>query len=421
VAAATTFTSARGPAAPVLLFYEFAFVQGAGTTATSTDIYRAATPAVMQFHDDALIIQTSSPWEQTGQLYDSYLRGLAVDPTTGKAKDPATLVLQLPSWELYEHDEPAESIPMWPGGPTFVHQPPKITRAQVADLEAQGVEVAVEYLAHFATTRHAYLRPDKVNAIFGPWRGRTLSQQHTGRMDYSYVAHADPSRSNANFAFAIGHREVDDQGRTHVVFDLLHVWRPEEFPDRVIDYPTVENEIFRYIEAFRLTVVTFDQYNSLQSIQQLNVRATTAELQWRPHIHERTATAPHNFKASETFKTAVNAGLVHAPHHDLAQQELLYLVEEGATVTHPSTGPVRTDDLADAMINVTYTLLHGRGEEVHQQFAATPLSASWHRDRNRGTPQEQFAEFYAGGRRRREAPPHNPARGRRPPGRFGRP
>ena len=144
-----------------MLFDEFAFVQGAGSTATSTDIYQAATPATLQFSGDRLIVQASSAWEKTGQLYASYQRGLQIDPSSGNAKDPATLVLQLPSWDLYRHHEPAESIPMWPGGPTFCDQKPIITEAMVTALEDRGEDVSVEYHAQFASSPHAYLYPDR--------------------------------------------------------------------------------------------------------------------------------------------------------------------------------------------------------------------------------------------------------------------
>lgn len=123
----------------------------------------------------------------------------------------------------------------------------------------------------------------------------------------------------------------------------------------------------------------------------------------------------------------MNTGLVHAPYHDLASNELLYLVEEGNKVTHPKTGPVKTDDLADSMINVTYTLLYSRDqEEVFQQLgsttprrigrpatAATITTASGLQASGypAGSPQDQLSALTR--RLGREAPPDNPARGRR--------
>lgn len=108
-----------GPSALLLLLDEFAHVQGAGSTADSIEIFNAATPALAQFRDDVLTIQTSTPWGRTGQLFRSYSQALAITPADGTARDPGTFVLWLPFWELYGHSEPANEIPMWPGGPFF--------------------------------------------------------------------------------------------------------------------------------------------------------------------------------------------------------------------------------------------------------------------------------------------------------------
>ncbi len=408
VAAATTFTAARGPAAVGLLFDEFAFVQGAGSTATSTEIYQAATPATMQFDADRLIIQTSSPWEKTGQLYASYQRGLQVDPATGDARDPATLVLQLPSWELYRDCEHAGSIPMWPGGPPFPDRRAIITETAVQALDGRGDDVSVEYHAQFASSPRAYLYPDRVAAIFGPWNGVALEQQTQGTLGRDYVAHADPSKSNANFAFAIGHLAPDEDGRPHTVFDLLHVWKPSDFPGEIIDYTVVEEQIFSFIKAFRIRDLSFDQYSSTQSIQQLHQRAQRAGLQWRPNIYELTATASLNFKAAEVFKTTVNEGRVHAPHHDLARNELEYLQEYNRKVRHPDTGPVRTDDVADAMIMVNWKLQYLRDDETFKRLGGGPRGWS---PASRLTEDAHAALSNLGRSQRRPMRP-NPARGR---------
>jgi hypothetical protein len=267
----------------------------------------------------------------------------------------------------------------------FTDQKPIITEATVMQLEERGDDVSVEYHAQFASSPHAYLRPERVAAIFGPWNGVPLQQQTRGVLDRDYVAHADPSRSNANFAFAIGHLEPDEDGRLHTIFDLLHVWRPSEFPDGIVAYPDVEEQIFEFIEKFRIRHLTFDQYNSTQSIQQLNQRA--AGLPWRPAISELTATAPRNFQAAEVFKTTVNEGRVHAPHHDLARSELEYLQDVNGKVRHPDTGPVTTDDLADAMIFVNWKLQYLRDDETFNRLGGGPRGLLPQRTRTRlGAP-----------------------------------
>lgn len=99
----------------------------------------------------------------------------------------------------------------------------------------------------------------------------------------------------------------------HVVVDRIDPWQPADFPDGIIDYPYVEDEILALIKAFRLSEVVFDQYNSIQPIQQLTPRAKDAGVTWPLNIHERTATHAHNWEAAEIFKKALHLGLVHIP------------------------------------------------------------------------------------------------------------
>ncbi len=73
----------------------------------------------------------------------------------------------------------------------------------------------------------------------------------------------------------------------------------------------------------------------------------------RTDIFQRTATAPFNWRAAETFKTAVMLGIVHIPPAlTEALAELEHLTITGQRIDHPTHGPVQTKDTADAIINV---------------------------------------------------------------------
>jgi len=141
------------------------------------------------------------------------------------------------------------------------------------------------------------------------------------------------------------------------------------FPGGTIDYLAVNEEIYSYVKKFSLRILTFDQYSSTQTIQDLQRRAHIEGLWCRPQIYERTATATQNHQGYELFKTVVNAGLLHAPPHDLARAELEHLTLKGDKVVAPGSGPVRTKDVADAMVNVVWTLLHEGSEEIFAGLA----------------------------------------------------
>jgi hypothetical protein len=63
-------------------------------------------------------------------------------------------------------------------------------------------------------------------------------------------------------------------GLTHCVFDVIHFWEAQDFPDNTIDYIHVEKEIWGFIQAFKPDELTFDQWNSASSIQKLQMQVS---------------------------------------------------------------------------------------------------------------------------------------------------
>ena len=376
VAAPTTSTAIRGSAVPVAWMDEFGHVVGAGSTTDSVSLYNAATPALSQFTSDWLTIQTSTPWEKLGQFWATYTKARRVDPVTGGAAAAGVFMFQLPSDELYLHADRASEIEMWPGGPPFADgMVPKITRQDIEDRrlwDPRGVEI--EYEAQFATAVNAYLLRDKTDAAFGRYKGALLTHQTRGRPGITYHAHVDPGKTEANYGVAVGHLEWE-QRLPHVVVDYIHAWKPGDFPGGTISYPQIERELLGLISNFQISTMVFDQYNSIGTIQKLQSQAEERGLEWRPYLYERTATAALNWKSAEVFKKAVHLGLFHAPPHELAQAELEHLIVVGQKVSAPTSGEIQTDDLADCLIGLTYTLLHDH-LDVFNDLSRLRLSAS---------------------------------------------
>ncbi len=85
-----------------------------------------------------------------------------------------------------------------------------------------------------------------------------------------------------------------------------------------------------------------------------------------PDLVERTATAPSNIRMSEALRTALARSLVHAPHDQLLEDELRHLEMRNGKVGHPTRGPVQTDDVAVASMNVVDHLIgdHNRHDII---------------------------------------------------------
>lgn len=386
----STTMAGRGPASFIIGFDEMAHVVAAGANRSAEEVWTAATPSLDQFKQDSFIIQPSSPYQMTGQFFANYEASLAREETTGELERPDILMLQLPSWDIYQDWDRAPDIPLLPAGFTgdlgeYEHAPhPGFVRLKGAIqeyddkmriLERSNPETfSVERRSHFATVVDAYLRADKVDDMFAPWQERPahcgpplLTMQTKGLLAVTYAGHADPSESNCNFGLAVGHVEIEeteDGPVKHVVFDLLHHWDPADFEDHVIDYDLVCREIYKKVLIpFLPSTFTFDQFNSAQSIQWLARKIREARLPKSVSVYRETATAEHNWIRAEIFKTALNLGRTHAPGYYQAEAELKFLQKPPGQrkVIAPTIGPIQTKDVADCAMEVVQKLI---GDEI---------------------------------------------------------
>lgn len=362
--AESTTMAGRGPASFMQFYDEVAHVVKGVAKNEATDVYDAATPSLDQFGLDGFIYLPSSPWQKIGLFYDKYQEAIETEED-GTAVYPEMLMVQLTSWDPYEDWERAHEIPRAPGELPYQRLKGAI---QSYDHQMQQLERAnpdtfkVERRSRFATVLDAYLNPEKVKTIWEPWNGKTLTLGGRGNLATTYRAHGDPSKSGAGFGFALAHVEgPDERGLPHVVFDELHAWLPENYEGHEVDYDDIKTDLADYLDRYMPHEMTFDQFNSVATIQALQRHARAMRYPKQVQIYERTATGPLNWKTYETFKTALGLGLIHAPYFELADLELTFLQDLGGKVEHPTSGPVQTKDVADCMAIVTYELI---GEQM---------------------------------------------------------
>ena len=368
------------------------------------------------------LYQEGSVWmpNYQGEMVQHTERSLDVDAQEEIERltsDPEMLILQLPSWGLYED---------WQRGPELIGQiirrpvtyPPE--GDQPENLRMKRMEIKnpqkfrVERRGQFADVEGAYLDPLSVEAMFRPpgWRP-PLEAQSQGKLYYRYRIHCDPSRTGANFALAIGHTEIapcDRCGQTpdysetfhpckaclerrepfpgmhwpHVIFDMLHVWKPgESEPDedgrRQIDYIRVMEEIARFLERYPSTIkISFDQYDSALGIAQLRQRFSP-----RIMVGEVLFTEKENQRRMEKFKSALNLGWMHSYRDvfyegggSLLEMEMRFLAERAGKVVKQDIGPVTTKDLFDAVSVVATELLRDSLDRYNGRSLTTPSFGS---------------------------------------------
>ncbi len=360
----TTELSARGPATYVAILDEAAWLRGDGSTSSIDEIYDAVRPSIAQFGGDGLLWMASSPTSMLGTIYDRFQAGMAHDPTTGLPLNSHVFAAQLESFELYLDWQNAHELEMWKGGPKF----PRFDRAileyndEARALEAQDpYGFAIEYRAQWATSADAYLRPDVVHAMFQPTAVSAGVNRALYDPAFEYFAHGDPSNSNCNFGFAIGHI-VKVDGVEHAVIDYLHAWRPAEFPDGLIDYQKVLADIVDLADRYRLKSISFDPFNTVAFKGDLESKLRAKGCKTRVEVVKATAT--RNEAMYDNLKSLAGEHRIHLPVFRLALDELMFLRWTGTRVDAPKAGPVTTRDVADSIANLLYKLFEDKNEHI---------------------------------------------------------
>lgn len=402
----STVMSARGPASFAQVYDEMAHVVRGVAKSDAKEVWDSATPSLDQFGVDAFIYEPSSTWQRLGQFYTNYQKALEHDED-GSIAYPQVVMAQLTSWDPYEDweltkdpaiglmarrrylrvvrdpeteettGEEKPDIPFTPLKRAVQEFNKDLEREERANPET----FAVERRSRFAAVLDAYLNPERISDMWKPWPTEedVLTMTTRGLLSVTYRAHGDPSKSGANFGFAVAHvAGNDERGLPHVVFDYITHWEPGTFENHEIDYDQIGDEIAEIMDGFMPNELTFDQFNSVSTIQKLRKHARKAHYPKQVTIYERPATGPLNWKTYETFKTALGLGLLHAPYYDLANLELTFLQDLGhQKVDHPTSGPVQTKDVADCLAIVTYELI---GEQMsaflHQSLNEMPLEAA---------------------------------------------
>lgn len=119
----------------------------------------------------------------------------------------------------------------------FIKDPVPVLRAFDADVDETEV------------ITHAALRP--------------IRSEYNLTKGLKYYIHVDLGQKHSNAALGIAHKEQDT-----LVVDLLKVWQPG--PDQDIELRDIQNFIIKLKDrGYRLMEVTYDKFQSLDSIQQL--------------------------------------------------------------------------------------------------------------------------------------------------------
>lgn len=384
----------RGAAMMALCIDEMAWMIAGESKSSAGEVYSAAEPSLGQFREDAMLFCNSSPYSKVGMFYERHMEAMKpfypefapteqINETTTNG-NPLMFTFRFPSWKLFEHyDRDPEkrfhhalmASPDWTKEehPYLSKEDLRATVSERAKETGNPEKYRVEYRSHFAEVTDAYLNPLMVDRMF---KGVPSGFDAEGRIElaplktnwghgatnlHKYKFHLDPASTTAGFGFAIAHLErIEDKDgnlQPHVIFDLIKRWNPKDFPGETIDWRKVIAEIVVYADIFRPYEITLDQYQSDEPIQTLQYEFMERGIEGI-NIYKRDPRLEQNWFTWETFKTALNHGLVHAPadteDNTLASDELKFLQQKNTTGRYPRVdkqdiGPVQTKDMADCI------------------------------------------------------------------------
>jgi hypothetical protein len=253
--------SLRGKAAIAILFDEYAhFIQTDGRT-SGDEAYRALVPSTKQFGDDGRIVLLSDPKGKDGMFWrlfqmstdrelDEDGRDQLDENGDYTPKHDKILALQIPTWRM---------------------NPTKDLSREVLEEEEKPkdpVSFACTYGARFLGEEGVkFFDEKKITSCID----FSVGSEDTGDPKYVYHIHLDPATTSHNYALAMVHAVTFSnqyqQVKRKVFLDLLKFWTPTE--DGPVDINEVQSTVIALCRKFRVVTVTFDQWQSAQTIQNL--------------------------------------------------------------------------------------------------------------------------------------------------------
>lgn len=167
----------------------------------------------------------------------------------------------------------------------------------------------------------------------------------------SYYIHIDLAISGDACGFAMAHKQLTVDKKEEVVVDIIH--RITGSKQKEIDIAEIKSLVLAIKQrGFRLAKVTYDRFQSAQSIQELKKRNIEAE-----NLSVDKTLAPY-----DTLKEMIYSERIRYPFHEVFLKEVRRLeLLDGKKVDHPPKG---SKDCADAVAGAVFNAVEGMGTRV---------------------------------------------------------
>lgn len=317
--------SLAGYNAILILFDEIAFYDESGKITGSYFVERL-TPSLSKFskYGEGRTVLISSPNSRNGVFYDTYVHSKS---------DDSILSFQLPTWRV---------------NPEVPYDADHLRRAREKNLERFSIEYGAQWSASGAIGN--YFEEELVDRIIR----FNLEEHRFPQPKCNYYLHIDPASGGDNYSAVLVAKEryINDRGkkRNRCYLAKCKVWRPT--PGVGLIFSQIDKEVLQWYKQFRPILVTYDQYNSIESLQFLRSNGVNCrqmafnrnvKMKIYQNLKDMMMYQPH--PEVLLYDTGGDSSLLIAEMKSLKYKK----TKRGYTLVTDKHGTIDTDDLIDCL------------------------------------------------------------------------
>jgi hypothetical protein len=335
----------RGSNAILILFDEMAFFDDTGQV-SGRKLYEALKPSLAKFHKkgEGRLVEISSPGVTSGIFYERH-----------KAAEKEEVGKKIISWQL----------PTWLVNFDISYDDENLRLDRMDNPDAFAVEFGAQF------SKSGYVMSFFPEMLIERCIRPDLEPHSSPKPKMNYFMHIDPANGGDRYAAVLAAMEpfTDNHGKKkkRIYVANIYIWEPE--PGVGLNFQKIDEEVASICKKFNVLSVTYDQWNSVHSVQYLKARGIRC----------------HQTAFNNTYKNKIYRALKEKMASDPQPEIFFYYdsrlllelkhlkcreTKRGLSFSPDKNAPVSTDDIVDCVAGVC-----AEGTDAIRQPLPTPAVA----------------------------------------------